>query len=134
MKLVQGFKAGMLKVFEITNLILMSHFLGVEVKQDHDEAFISQKTYEKEILKKFHLEGCKSTSTPLNQKEKLSKVDGAEKFDESQYKSLIGCLMYLTSTKPDIMFVMGLLSRFMHYANKLHFQATKRIVCDKCQM
>nr|GMD07933.1 Copia protein [Ipomoea batatas] len=52
------------------------------------------------------MEGCKSTDTPMNQKEKFSKDDGAEKVDEGQYRSLVGCLMYLTATRPDIMFAL----------------------------
>ena len=82
-KLVKEFKAEMLKVFEMTDLGLMSYFLGMEVKQDHDGVFISQKKYAKEILNKFHMEDCKRTSTPMNQKEKFSKDDGTEKVDES---------------------------------------------------
>ncbi|RVW21330.1 Retrovirus-related Pol polyprotein from transposon RE1 [Vitis vinifera] len=127
-KLVKEFKAEMLKVFEMTDLGLMSYFLGMEVKQDHDGVFISQKKYAKEILNKFHMDDCKRTSTPMNQKEKFSKDDGTEKVDESQYRSLIGCLMYLTATRPDIMFSVSLLSRFMHCASEVHFQAAKRIV------
>ncbi|RVX14987.1 Retrovirus-related Pol polyprotein from transposon TNT 1-94 [Vitis vinifera] len=127
-KLVKEFKAEMLKVFEMTDLGLMSYFLGMEVKQDHDGVFISQKKYAKEILNKFHMDDCKRTSTPMNQKEKFSKDDGTEKVDESQYRSLIGCLMYLTATRPDIMFLVSLLSRFMHCASEVHFQVAKRIV------
>ena len=48
--------------------------------------------------------------------------------DENQYRSLIGCLMYLTATRPDITFSVSLLSRFMHCASEVHFQAAKRIV------
>lgn len=126
--LVAEFKTEMLKVFEMTDLGLMSYFLGMEVKQDHNGILISQKKYAKEILKKFHMEGCKSTDTPMNQKEKFSKDDGAEKVDEGQYRSLVGCLMYLTATRPDIMFAVSLLSRFLHCASEIHFQAAKRIV------
>ena len=108
--------------------MLFRSFLGMEVKQDHDGVFISQKKYAKEILKKFHMEDYKNTSTPMNQKEKICKDDRVEKVDESQYKSLIGCLMYLTATRPNIMFAISLLSRFMHCANEVHFQAAKRIV------
>ncbi|RVW95066.1 Retrovirus-related Pol polyprotein from transposon RE1 [Vitis vinifera] len=118
-KLVKEFKAEILKVFEMTDLGLMSYFLGIEVKQDHDGVFISQKKYAKEILNKFHMDDCKRTSTPMYQKEKFSKDDGTEKVDESQYRSLIGCLMYLTATKPDIMFSVSLLSRFMHCASSI---------------
>ena len=62
------------------------------------------------------------------QNEKLSKDDGAEKVDESRYRSLIGCLMYLIATRPDLMFAVSLLSRFMHCASELHFKAAKRVL------
>ena len=79
-------------------------FHGMEIKQSQNEVFICQKKYAKEILKKFHMEECKTTNTPMNQKEKLSKEDGIDKVDEGYFKSLIGCLMYLTATRPDILF------------------------------
>ncbi|CAL5381550.1 unnamed protein product [Camellia sinensis] len=126
--LVKEFKAEMLKVFEMTDLGMMSYFLGMEVKQRQHEVFICQQKYAKEILKKFHMEDCKATSTPMNQKEKFSKDDGVDKVDEGLYRSLIGCLMYLTATRPDIMHAVSLLSRFMHCASEVHFQAAKRIL------
>jgi len=51
------------------------------------------------------MEECKVVSTPMNQKEKLSNEDGADKIDEGYYRSLIGCLMYLTATRPNILFL-----------------------------
>ncbi|XP_020208976.1 uncharacterized protein LOC109793918 [Cajanus cajan] len=74
------------------------------------------------------MDDCKSTTTPMNQNEKFSKDDGADKVDEHHYRSLIGCLMYLTATRPDIMFAVSILSRFMHCASEVHLQAAKRIV------
>ncbi|KAL4382948.1 hypothetical protein GQ457_15G021280 [Hibiscus cannabinus] len=72
------------------------------------------------------MDECKATSTPMNQKGKLSKEDGIDKVDEGYYRSLIGCLMYLTTTRPDIIFVVSLLSRFMHCASEMHLRAEKR--------
>ena len=126
--LVEEFKHEMMNVFEMTDLGLMTYFLGMEVKQSQNEVFICQKKYAKEILKKFQMEECKATSTPMNQKEKLSKSDGAEKVDEGYFRSMIGCLMYLTTTRPDILFAVSLLSRFMHDASELHLRAAKRIL------
>jgi len=63
----------------MTDLGLMSFFLGMEVKQDHDGIFVCQKKYAREVLKKFHMEDCKSTTSPMNQKEKFSKDDEAIK-------------------------------------------------------
>ncbi|RDX75663.1 hypothetical protein CR513_44435, partial [Mucuna pruriens] len=74
------------------------------------------------------MEECKSVSTPMNQKEKLSKEDGADKIDEGYYRSLIGCLMYLDATRPDILFAVSLLTRFMHCASEIHVRAVKRIL------
>jgi hypothetical protein len=71
---------------------------------------MSKKKYVKEILKNFRIENCKSTSTLMNPKEKFNKNDGTNKMDEGQYRSLIGCLMYLTTTRSDIAFNVSLLS------------------------
>lgn len=118
----------MMQAFEMTNLGLMTYFLGIEIKQSQNKVLICQRKYAKEILKKFQMEECKSVSTPMNQKEKFNKVDGADKIDEGYYRSLIGCLMYLTATRPDILFAISLLSRFMHCASEMHLKATKRIL------
>ncbi|KAL4036909.1 hypothetical protein IC575_000487 [Cucumis melo] len=96
---IQNFKWEMMKMFEMTDLGLMSYFLGIEIKQGQGEVFICQKKYAKEILKKFKMDECKAVSTPMNQKEKLCKEDGADKVDEGYFRSLIGCLMYLTTTR-----------------------------------
>lgn len=68
-KLVDEFKVEMFKAFEMTNLALLSYFLGMEVKQGHDGVFICQKWFAKKILKKFHTEDCKGISKLMNQKE-----------------------------------------------------------------
>jgi hypothetical protein len=125
---IEEFKQEMMRVFEMTDLGLMTYFLRMEVKQRKNEVFICQKKYAKEILKRFQMEECKATSTPMNQKEKLCKDDDADKIDEGYFRSIIGCLMYFTTTRPDILFVVSLLSRFMHGASELHLRAAKRIL------
>ncbi|PHT44665.1 hypothetical protein CQW23_13823 [Capsicum baccatum] len=74
------------------------------------------------------MEECKIVSTPMNQKEKLKRDDGAELVDEGAYRSLIGCLMYLTTTRPDILFPVSVLSRFLNCASELHMITAKRVV------
>lgn len=88
--LIEKFTEEMMKVFEMTDLGEMTYFLGMEIKQTQNEVFVCQKKYMKEILKKFEMEGCKSMSTPMNQREKLMKDDGAERVQEENYRSLIG--------------------------------------------
>ncbi|XP_040948736.1 secreted RxLR effector protein 161-like [Gossypium hirsutum] len=74
------------------------------------------------------MEECKAVSTPMNQKEKLFKEDSTNKVDEGYFRRLIGCLMYLIATIPDILNVESILSRFMHSASELHLKVAKRVM------
>lgn len=122
------FKSDLMKLFEMTDLGMMFFFLGIEVKQAQHEIFICQRKYLKEILKRFNMEEWRSVGTPMCLKEKLQKGDGTEPFDEAKYRSLIGCLMSLTATRPDIHFTVNVLSRVLHCASASHMVAAKRIV------
>ncbi|KAK5843028.1 hypothetical protein PVK06_005456 [Gossypium arboreum] len=73
------------------------------------------------------MQNCKPTSTSVAVGMKMSNQGDHEPVDESTYRSLVGCLLYLTATRPDIMFAVSLLSRFMHCCNEKHFQAAKRV-------
>ena len=84
----------MFNQFEMTDVGLLTNFLGLEVRQLRNQIFISQRKYAKEILKKFHMESCKAVETLMQTKEKFSKDDGSPKVVENLYRSLIGCLMY----------------------------------------
>ena len=96
--------------FKMMDLDLMTYFLGMEVKQSKNEVFIYQRKYAQEILKIFQMDECKVTRTSMNQKEKQSKEDRTHKVYEGFFRSLIGCFMYLTTTWPDILFVVSFLS------------------------
>ncbi|XP_070050285.1 uncharacterized mitochondrial protein AtMg00810-like [Nicotiana tomentosiformis] len=71
---------------------------------------------------------CKTVATPINVNEKLQLDDGIEKADGSSFRSLVGGLIYLTLTRPDISFSVGVISRFMHRPSKHHLRAAKRIL------
>ena len=71
---------------------------------------------------------CKPIVTPMNQKEKFSKEDGTNRVDEEKFRSLIGCLMYLMTTRPDILYATSLLSHFMHCPSEIHLRAAKQIL------
>ena len=109
-ELVRKFKEDMKQTFEMMDLGEMTYFLGMEIKQKNGEVFICQKKYAKEIMKKFRMDECKSVYARMCQKEKLSKEDEIEKVDETLYRSLVGCLMYLTTTRLDILHSVSLLS------------------------
>jgi len=127
-KLIDDFKLNMMQAFKMTGLGLMIFFLGMEIKQHENEFFICKKNMQGRFKRNFKLEDCKQVNTPMNKKEKLSKDDGVDAVNETRYKSLTGCFMYLTKTRPDILYVVSVLSRFVHCPNKEHLKVTKRVV------
>ena len=112
----------------MTNLGLMKCFLGIEVDQSDDGIFICQTKYENEVLKRFRMLNCKPATTPMATGIKLSKYDEGSYVDPTLYKRLVGSLMYLTATRPDIMFAISLISRFMETPKSTHWQAGNRIL------
>ncbi|GKA59376.1 hypothetical protein Tco_0758689 [Tanacetum coccineum] len=102
-------------------------FLGLQVKQKEDGIFISQDKYVTEILKKFGFSDVKTASTPMETHKPLLKDADGEDVDEHMYRSMIGSLMYLTSSRPDIMFVVCVCARFQVNPKVSHLHAVKRI-------
>lgn len=113
----------------MTDLGLMRYFFGIQVQQTKGEIFICQEKYIEDLLTNFHMEACKLVSTPISVNVKLQQNDGAKMADAKTYRSLIGSLIYLTNTRPDIVHSVSLISRFMDKPIKLHYEATKRILC-----
>ena len=126
--LFADFKQSMFKEFEMTDNGLMSYFLGIEVKQENDGIFISQKKYMRDILEKFKMENCNAVSIPVGTGVKLSKEGDGKLVDSTLYKSLVGSLRYLTITRPDILYGVGLVSRFMEIPRESYWLAAKRIL------
>ncbi|KAG8480457.1 hypothetical protein CXB51_024633 [Gossypium anomalum] len=127
-ELIEDFKKQMLDVFEMTDLGLMTYFLGMEVNQNVDGIFISQQAFAQKVLSKFSMLKCKSVSTPVALGEKLSSINEHDRVDEKEYRSLVGRLLYLTATRPDIVYAVSLLSRFMHCCNVALFKAAERVL------
>ncbi|KAK8918643.1 hypothetical protein KSP39_PZI022153 [Platanthera zijinensis] len=124
----EEFKRLMKKEFEMTDLGELSYFLGVEVQQREDGIFISQKKYAEEILKKFRMENNKAISTPADPGIKLRKDSKEEGVDPTMFKSLVRSIRYLTFTRPNIMYAVGVVSRHIEEPKQDHFTATKRIL------
>lgn len=101
-------KQEMMQIFEMANLGLMTYFLGMAIKQSKNKVFICLKKVCKGNTEEIQMEECKAIKTTMNQKEKLCKKDGTNKVDEGYYRSLIGCLMYPTAIRPDVLFVVSL--------------------------
>ena len=107
--------------FEMNDLGLLHYFLGIEVTQMNDGICISQERYVSNIIHKWKMGNCKPMSTPMNTNEKKLVEDGAEKVDAQSYRNLVGILLYITTTRPNIMHAVGLISRFMKSPSKIHF-------------
>jgi len=126
--LISEFREAMISHFEMTDLGLMSYFLGIEVTQTDGEIFISQKKYAGDILKKFKMESSIPILTPIEERLKLGKDGSGDLVNPTYFKQLVASLRYLTSTRPDIVFGVGLISRFMEAPRQSHLQAAKRIL------
>ena len=128
LSMITKFKQQMMKMFKMTDLGLMNYFLGMEIDQSKEGIFICQERYARNILKKFNMEWCKPISTPLAQNEKLSKDDDSGEADSTRYRSIIGSLLYLTATRPDLMYATSVLSRFMQKPTQAHMKGVKRVL------
>jgi hypothetical protein len=98
--------------FEMKDLGLMHYFLGLEVWQKHGEIFLSQSKYAVDVLSRFGMLDCKSMTTPMisNLKKLHDQAKGLDPKDPTIYRQIIGSLMYLVHTKPDICYVVNALS------------------------
>nr|GEV17177.1 retrovirus-related Pol polyprotein from transposon TNT 1-94 [Tanacetum cinerariifolium] len=101
--------------------------LGSSNQKMEDGIFFNQSKYIKKMLKKFGLKDSKSNKTPMSTEIKLTKDDEANSVDSSKYRGMIGSLLYLTASSPDIMFSVRLCARFQENPKTTHLEAVKRI-------
>ncbi|GJW64301.1 putative ribonuclease H-like domain-containing protein [Tanacetum coccineum] len=121
------FEALMKSRFQMSSMGELTFFLGLQVKQNKEGIFISQDKYVAEILKKFDLVSVKTAITPIETKVALTKDEEAVDVDVHLYRSMIGSLMYLTASRPDIMFAVCACSRFQVTPKTSHLNVVKRI-------
>ena len=121
-------KNSMMKTFDMTDLGKMRFFLGIEVLQKPNGIFICQKKYATDVLKRFGMSDNKPVTSPIVPGFKISRDTNGAEVDDTYYKQIVGSLMYLTTTRPDIMFSVSLISRYMSKPTELHLQAAKRIL------
>jgi hypothetical protein len=112
--------------FEMSMIGELSYFLGLQVKQSSAGIFISQEKYLKEILKKFQMEDSSTVSTPMVVGCKLSKDDISPDVDQRTYRSMIGSLLYITTSRPDIMQAVGMVGRFQSAPKQSHLVAYQK--------
>jgi len=100
----------------------------LQVKQLKDGIFLNQAKYCKDLLRKFEMDKCKPTSTPFSSSCHLDHDEAGISIDETKYRGLIGSLLYLTSSRPDIMFAVCMCARFQSTPKESHYNAAKRIL------
>jgi hypothetical protein len=112
-KIIDGCKRDITSKFEMKDLGLMNYFFGLEVWHRSDEIFLSQGKYTIKILKKFRMMDYKSMNTPMMINLKLLSDKSSYLVNPTMYRQLIGSLMYLVNTRPDICFAVNTLSQHM---------------------
>ena len=90
----------------------LKFFLGIQINQCKNGLYVHQTKYTKELLKKFKLEDCKEMNRPMHPTCTLIKEDQGSKVDQKLYRGMIGSMLYLTASRPDILFSVCLCSRF----------------------
>ena len=117
----------MKKEFEMSMFGELTFFLGLQVYQTNKGIFISQTKYIKDMLKKFKMEESKPISTPMITVCKLSKDNESLEVDHTMYRSMIGSLLYVTATRPNVMQAEGLVARLQSSPKEMHVTTVKII-------
>ena len=117
-------KTSLAKEFEIKDLGALRYFLGMEVARSKKGIMVNQRKYILDLLKETGMSGCRPVETPIDPNVKLREGKGSESIDTTRYQKLVGKLIYLSHTRPDIAFAVSLVSQFMHSPKREHLEAT----------
>ncbi|GKE32559.1 uncharacterized mitochondrial protein-like protein, partial [Tanacetum coccineum] len=126
-ELCNAFEKFMHEKFQMSSMGELIFFLGLQVQQKKDGIFIIQDKYVGEILKKFRFTEVKTASTPMETQKPLLKDEDGEEVDVHMCRSMIGSLMYLTSSRPDIIFAVCACARYQVNLKVSHLCAMKKI-------
>ena len=127
-KLAHGFSKLMQAEFEMSMIGELTHFLGLQICQQDSGIFLSQSKYAKNLVKKFGLESASSIRTPMSPNVKLTVDLLGKSVDPSLYRSMIGSLLYLTASRPDISYSVGVCARYQANPKESHMITLKRII------
>jgi hypothetical protein len=125
---IVAFKRILHDMFLMTDMGPLQFFLRLEISQDASGIKLSQAKYARDLLERFQMTNCKSASTPFLSGVKLE--DGGETplVDNTLYRQLVGILLYLTHSRPDLSYAVGAVSRFMQELHELHWKAAKCVL------
>jgi hypothetical protein len=122
----------MSREFEMSMMGELQFFLRLQIKQSKEGTFVHQAKYTKDIVRKFKMEDSKAMTTPMSMTMALDADEEGEHVDQKEYRSMIGSLLYLTATRPDIQFSVCLCARFQASPWTSHRQVVKRIFRYLC--
>ena len=125
---IASLKGAMNQAFSMTDLGLLSQFLGLEISQNKAGIKVQQSKYALDLLNKFKMKDCKASKTPFLSGVQLEEADSSPMVNNTLYRKLIGCLLYLTHNRPDICYAVSVASIFMDQPQEIHWKAAKRIL------
>jgi hypothetical protein len=125
--LVSRFQEMMEGEFQMSMMGELTFFLGIQLKQMKQGTFVHQANYTKDLMKKFNMDELKPLSTPMSMPTVLDLDKNDEAMDQREYRSMIGSLLYLTETRPDIQFTVGLCMCFQASPRSSHQTAVQQI-------
>eukprot|EP00253_Pinus_taeda_P035158 PITA_35158 len=114
--------------FLMTDMGPLHFFLGLEISQDATGIKIFQANYARDLLKRFHMTDCKPASTPFLSRVCLEDGGDTPLVDSALYRQLVGSLLYLIHSRPNLSYAVGEVSRYMHAPHELHWNAPKHIL------
>ncbi|XP_056850242.1 uncharacterized mitochondrial protein AtMg00810-like [Raphanus sativus] len=118
----------MTQEFEMSMCGELKYFLGLQVSQSEKGVFISQSAYANNLVKRFGMENSKVSKTPMSTSLKLARDEAGEDVDVKLYRGMIGSLLYLTASRPDLSFSVGVCARYQAKPKVSHLNAVKRII------
>ncbi|RVW83276.1 Retrovirus-related Pol polyprotein from transposon TNT 1-94 [Vitis vinifera] len=128
MEELQNLKKYLSEEFEVKDLGNLKYFLGMEVARSRKGIVVSQRKYILDLLKETGMLGCKPIDTPMDSQKKLGIEKESTPVDRGRYQRLVGRLIYLSHTQPDIGFAVSAVSQFMHSPTEEHMEAVYRIL------
>lgn len=125
---INQFKVNLCTRFHMKDLGKLQRFLGLELAYEKDGALLHQTKYTTDVLYRFGMLDSKPTYTPVDPNTRLHKDEGIKLDDATMYRKMVGSLIYLTLTRPDLAYSVGVLSRFMQQPRRPHLHALRRVL------
>jgi len=125
---MQNLKHRFANEFEIKDLGTLKYFLGIEVARSKHGVFISQRKFILDLLKETRMLECKATDNPVEVNVKIGECGESPLVDKGRYQRLVGRLIYLSHTRPDIAYAVSVVSQFMHSPREPHMESVYRIL------